>query len=163
MHMPSAPGFDEWLPHDVVHFLVEQHFEITLGVFGQLAAGGNAGTFFTMPHRRRDPARRLSDRLGAMGREDTARSERLTGACMTAWHARHGRRWEFAETVAADALAVVSEALLDELDVAARRWRSLQVGGSLTLTWPSRLTPRPGGSYRGRRRNRDRGVATQRR
>ena len=163
LHMPSGPGFDEWLPHDVVHFLVEQHFEITFGVFGQLAAGGDAGTFFTIPHRRRDPARRLSDRLGAMGREDTARSERLTGACMTAWHARHARRWEFADTVAPDELAEVSKALLDELDAVARRWRSLPVGGALTLTWPSRLTPRPGSSSRGRRRNRDRGVAARRR
>jgi hypothetical protein len=163
MHMPSAPGFDEWLPHDIVHFIVEQHFEITLGVFGQLAAGGDAGTFFTIPHRRRDPARRLSDRLGALGRQDTARSERLTGACMTAWHARHGRRWEFAGTAAAEASTAVPEALLGELDAVARRWHSLPVGGSLTLTWPSRLTPRPGGSSRGRRRSRDRGVAAHRR
>jgi hypothetical protein len=79
LHMPRAPGYDPWLPHDVVHLMVERHFEIARGVYGQLAAGGDAGTFFTIPHRRRDPVRRLSRRLGALGREDTARSERLTG------------------------------------------------------------------------------------
>jgi hypothetical protein len=99
MHMPRAPGYDPWLPHDVVHFVVERHFEITGGVFGQLAAGGASGPVLTNPHRRRDPARRLSTRLGALGREDTARSERLTGACMAAWHARRGGRWDFADTV----------------------------------------------------------------
>ena len=82
--MPRGPGYDPWLPHDLVHFVVERHFEIARGVFGQLAAGGDAGTFFTIPHLRRDPARRLSTRLGALGRQDTARSERLAAL----WHAR---------------------------------------------------------------------------
>ena len=54
LHMPRGPGYDPWLPHDVVHFVIERHFEIDRGVFGQLAAGGDAGTFFTIPHRRRD-------------------------------------------------------------------------------------------------------------
>jgi hypothetical protein len=163
LHMPRGPGYDPWLPHDVVHFLVERHFEIARGVFGQLAAGGDAGTFFTIPHRRRDPARRLSSRLGALGREDTARSERLAGACMAAWHARHGGRWEFADTVDRDELTGLPEALLAELDEVAALWHALSVGEALTLTWPAQLTIRPGGSSRGRRPNRDRGIAARRR
>jgi hypothetical protein len=163
LHMPHAPGYDPWLPHDVVHFVVERHFEIAHGVFGQLAAGGDAGTFFTIPHRRRDPARRLSARLGALGRQDTARSERLAGACMAAWHARHGRRWEFAETVDPHDLTGVPEALLAELDEVANLWHTLPVGGTLTLTWPAQLALRPGRSSRGRRQNRDRSLAARRR
>lgn len=162
LHMPAGPGYDAWLPHDVVHFMVERHFEIAGGVFGQLAAGGNAGTFFTIPHRRRDRARGLSDRLGALGRQDTARSERLAGACMAAWHARHQRRWEFAETVAVDDMAEVSETLLAELDEVAESWHALPVGGALTLTWPPHLRLRPGSSSRGRRQNRDRHMAARR-
>ena len=162
LHMPRAPGYDPWLPHDVVHFVIERHFEIDRGVFGQLAAGGDAGTFFTIPHRRRDPARRLSSRLGALGREDTARSERLTGACMAAWHGRHGGRWEFADTVDGDAMAGLSQALLDELDEVAARWHDLRVGEALTLSWPARLTIRPGGFSRGRRQNGDLSRATRR-
>jgi hypothetical protein len=146
-----------------VHFVVERHFGIARGVLGQLAAGGDAGTFFTIPHRRRDPARRLSSRLGALGREDTARSERLTGACMAAWHARHGGRWEFADTADGDEMAGLPEALLAELDEVAARWHALSVGGALTLAWPERLTIRPAGSARGRRRSRDRGMAARRR
>jgi hypothetical protein len=162
LHMPHAPGYDPWLPHDVVHFVVERHFEIAHGVFGQLAAGGDAGTFFTIPHRRRDPARRRSSRLGALGREDTARSERLAGACMAAWHVRHGGRWEFDDTVPGDEIAGLPEALLAELDEVADLWHALSVGEALTLTWPARLTIRPGGSSRGRRQNRDRGRAARR-
>jgi hypothetical protein len=163
LHMPRGPGYDPWLPHDLVHFVVERHLEIARGVFGQLAAGGDAGTFFTIPHRRRDPARRLSTRLGALGREDTARSERLTGACMAAWHARHGGRWAFAHTVDSDELTGLPAGLLAELDEVAARWHALSVGEALTLAWPAQLTIRPGGSARGRRHNRDRGMAVRRR
>jgi hypothetical protein len=42
VHMPTGPGFDPWLPHDLVHFVVERHVGIVHGVFGQLAAGGTA-------------------------------------------------------------------------------------------------------------------------
>ena len=163
LHMPRGPGYDPWLPHDLVHFVVERHFEIARGVFGQLAAGGDAGTFFTIPHRRRDPARRLSSRLGALGRQDTARSERLTGACTAAWHARHGGRWAFADAVDGNDMAGLPDALLADLDEVAALWHALSVGEALTLTWPARLTIRPGGSARGRRHNRDRGMAARRR
>jgi hypothetical protein len=163
LHMPAGPGYDPWLPHDLVHFVVERHLGIAGGVFGQLAAGGTAGTFFTIPHRRRDRARGLSERLGALGRHDTARSERLAGACLAAWHARHGGRWEFADTVREDDASELSEALLAELDEVANRWHSLPVGGALTMAWPAHLTLRPGGYSCGRRQSRDRGLAARRR
>jgi hypothetical protein len=53
--------------------------------------------------------------------------------------------------------------LVAELDEVATRWHALSVGEALTLTWPAQLTIRPGGSSRGRRRNRDRRVAARRR
>ena len=43
--MDPAPGFDPRLPHDLVHYAVEREHGIELGVFGQLAAGGNLRTF----------------------------------------------------------------------------------------------------------------------
>ena len=43
-----GPGQDPRMPHDLEHFLVEEHFGIELGVFGQLAAGGS-GIFFPAP------------------------------------------------------------------------------------------------------------------
>src|SRR4051794_10397233 len=151
VHMPTGPGFDPWLPHDLVHFVVERHVGIEHGVFGQLAAGGTAGTFFAIPHRRRDPARRRSARLAALGREDTARSERLTALCMAAWHERRGGRWEYADGLERDEVAAVPAALLAELDDVASRWHALGVGEAPTLAWPADLTRRPGGAAAGRR------------
>src|SRR3546814_1417139 len=43
--MDPAPGFDPDLPHDMVHFAVEAALGLKMGVFGQIAAGGDAGSF----------------------------------------------------------------------------------------------------------------------
>src|SRR3546814_20352339 len=43
--MDPAPGFDRDLPHDLVHFVVEGVLGLKAGVFGQIAAGGDAGGF----------------------------------------------------------------------------------------------------------------------
>lgn len=45
LYMDPAPGFDAQLPHDMVHFIVEALLGLKNGVFGQIAAGGNAGSF----------------------------------------------------------------------------------------------------------------------
>src|SRR5215213_4198492 len=45
LEMNPAPGYDPRMPHDMMHLVVEAQLGLTRGVFGQLAAGGNAGTF----------------------------------------------------------------------------------------------------------------------
>ena len=64
--MQAAPGFDEPLPHDLAHLLVEREFGLRLGIFGQLAAGGDAGTFWCAPA---DRTARLAQRA-----EETVRA-----------------------------------------------------------------------------------------
>ena len=68
------------------------------------------------------------------------------------------RSLAFADTVDGNDMAGPPDALLAELDEVAALWHALAVGEALTLAWPARLTIRPGGSARGRRHNRDRGV-----
>ena len=118
--MDPAPGFDPRLPHDLVHYAVELEHGIELGVFGQLAVGGNLRTF-----RRLDatPDRRLRRRGERLAREHIAvlaRSERLAAEALYAWTggARSG-----AESVCAQ---------LDELSA---RWSGLDIGGELTVHW----------------------------
>lgn len=43
--MDPAPGYNRLIPHDMMHLVVEAQLGIAHGVFGQLAAGGDAGTF----------------------------------------------------------------------------------------------------------------------
>ncbi len=132
--MNPAPGFDPRLPHDLVHYVVEREHRIELGVFGQLAAGGNLRTF-----RRLDgtPDRRLRKRGERLAREhldELARSERLAAEALRAWI--RGPRPHADERL---------ERVCARLDELSELWRRLGVGGELTLTWPetARL-PLPG-------------------
>ena len=139
--MHPAPGFDEFLPHDLLHFVAEAEWGLDGAVFGQLAAGGDAGTFWMADHacirqtRRRQKLRRKS-RPRPRGR----RSELLAHVLEDAWNARHGRAPLPEDWDARLAAARVTPARLDEvvtsLDELAERWHGLRVGESLTLEWP---------------------------
>jgi hypothetical protein len=96
-----APGYDDDIPHDLVHYLVEAALGLTLGVFGSAERGG--GTFpITLGHnsanrerqreqrkqRQREQALRARDAGGA---SEMAKSERIAAACDLAWRRKHGR------------------------------------------------------------------------
>jgi hypothetical protein len=131
----SAPGYDDHLPHDLLHFVAEAEFDLDGGVFGDLAAGGNARTFVpvdtTLVAKMWRKERKHRTRL-----PDGRRSEEVAGALYAAWRTRRGD----------DPL---TERLIPKLDELARRWQALPVGGSLTLEWP-RAEP---GTHAGRRAN----------
>jgi hypothetical protein len=134
-----APGYDDFLPHDLLHFVAEAEWGIDGGVFGQLAAGGDPGIFLPVDEELVDKwvrSRKLRNQPRSHGR----RSEALAGVLDAAWKARNRKaglpeHWNLhvaAARVESERLAVV----LASLDDLARRWHKLQVGGSLTLEWP---------------------------
>ena len=95
--MWPAPGYDSLVPHDLLHLVVEAQLGITDGIFGQLAAGGDAGTFHrvsdnAIPPREDARARRRSIKRGKKlrrkGREDSLQSERATYICWYEWLGR---------------------------------------------------------------------------
>lgn len=145
-----APGYDDYMPHDLAHFLVELEFGIRLGVFGQLAAGGS-GIFAPVPAERTGRARRSDRRLAGIGRADMARSEALVHRCVSEWARRAGRPARLpaaADRAVADPQDV--ERTVRRLAAAAKRWHALGPGGSLTFSWPGQLTFDPAGSHAGR-------------
>ena len=83
-----APGYDDLMPHDLAHYLVEEFFEIELGVWGQLAAGGG-GIFTPAPEDNSLQYQRRSQRIGAIGRADMARSEQLVLVTVVTWEQQH--------------------------------------------------------------------------
>src|SRR5262245_27998848 len=91
VEMNPAPGYDPVMPHDLQHFIVERALGIDGAIYGQLAAGGTAGTFhaiarsqgFREASRERRKQDRRSSRLMSGHLEDCARSERATYIC---WH-----------------------------------------------------------------------------
>lgn len=128
--MHPAPGYDPLLPHDLAHFIVERECGIALGVFGQLAAGGDAATFHRSDGVVDRKLRRRGERLARENRAELARSEQLVYRCMRTW--RGGDRPAADEEV---------ERVCASFDEVSERWRKLPAGESITLAWPS--TPNP--------------------
>src|SRR5688572_12689414 len=97
VEMNPAPGYDMWMPHDLLHLVVEAQLGLTRGVFGQLAAGGDAGTFHPSfkPNETSRAAARIRHRQKARGKklmrqgqDESAQSERATFICWYKWLAR---------------------------------------------------------------------------
>jgi hypothetical protein len=156
LEMDPAPGYDARMPHDLLHLVVERELGLRCGIFGQLAAGGTAGTFHMVPpqagsdratsRRRRELAKRGS-RLLREGRRESAVSEHATYVCQTEWLARTARREAGAGTPARRSDGgprggddVLSEERLDRicewLDELSAKWAGLGIGESLTVAWP---------------------------
>lgn len=95
LEMNPAPGFDALMPHDLLHFLVEQELNLQNGIFGQIAGGGTAGTFHYKPsensnNRADSRLRRKENKRGKKllkeGIDDCAQSERATFVCLYDWY-----------------------------------------------------------------------------
>jgi hypothetical protein len=152
----QGPGYDDYLPHDAVHFLVEAEAAVSGGVFGRIAAGWSNIFTTADPAVRRHQARREAKRRPqAADRADMARSESLASFCKPLWELRAGLRSElppWTSRVDPDLFASpLVERIIDRLGEFAARWHALPAGGSITLVWP---LGRPGNPRREDRRSR---------
>src|SRR5690606_15417802 len=84
--MDPAPGFDPDLPHDMVHFVVEAALGLKTGVFGQIAAGGDAGSFHV----------EAGGALSTKERQRAARRQVAKGAKLVRAQGREGELSELA-------------------------------------------------------------------
>jgi len=144
--MHVAPGFDEFLPYDLARFVIEREFGLRLGIFGQLAAGGDAGTFWCAPAVRTARLAQRAHRLRVAGRGDLSRSEQLTAACLAAWEITTGRRtasdpWPVRAlhdcAIAAPERVAAAVRILDDVSAS---WQALGEGQCMRLEWPTELT-----------------------
>ncbi|MBB2987211.1 hypothetical protein [Terracoccus luteus] len=140
--MSPAPGWNDLVPHDLVHLVVEHRFGLRDGIFGQLAAGGNAWTFVpTQEQRTRAWARRVERRNRARGTQ-IGRSEQLASAVLPVWLRRRGLAPDPAHAAATSTLPEGDldtrdlELALADLDELSTRWQALAVGGSVEVEWP---------------------------
>ena len=147
--MHPAPGYDKRIPHDMMHLFVEAKLGITRGVFGQLAAGGDAGTFhlsLTSSESSRAVAR-TANRVKARGRKllqearhDLMRSERATYICWQEWLGRSESTVGVRKTGGIKKQSDLTETELDEicehLDHLSSHWSRLAVGESVAVRWP---------------------------
>jgi hypothetical protein len=147
VEMNPAPGYDPLLPHDMMHLVVEAQLGLTRGIFGQLAAGGNAGTFHLSVGRDQGSRKigRVRNRVIARGRkllregrDDTVQSERATYICWNEWLTRSSSsKRRTGHTTNSRAL---NDRKLDEicehLDELSSHWGRLEIGQSMAVSWP---------------------------
>ena len=164
VEMNPAPGYDPIMPHDLLHLIVESELGLSLGVFGQVASGGHAGTFHPVategaPRREAARLRRRASRRGEKllreGRNQAAQSERATYICWYEWLARSDdpERRKLAAQMAPQAKSIrglqpaaedraLTEDLLarvcSRLDDLSAQWASLDIGESFTVVWLDR-------------------------
>jgi len=143
-----APGFDDHIPHDLVHYLVEAELGLQAGVFGRAARGGSTflldGEALDARARSREQRRQRKREASLSRRDDEggdmARAERLALLCDVAWRRRHGERGDakpwLAPAPPTDDEAALVARVVERLDAVAARWHALPVGGSLSFDWP---------------------------
>lgn len=162
--MDPAPGFDALMPHDLLHFLVEQELDMRRGIFGQLAYGSTTGTFRLAPSdapnaradsRLRRKSARKGEKTAKNNTDEYLRSERATYFCLYDWFAHsedeslRARADEMKITFESTAAQMTDDerkklnkeklarirARMDELS---RQWSALKVNESMTLEWSAR-------------------------
>jgi anaerobic selenocysteine-containing dehydrogenase len=139
-YMDPAPGYDERLPHDMAHFIVENELGIKGGVFGQIAAGG-AFIIPTDNTKRRKIARRR-ERIAHVNHKDALLSEHVIAVTCNLWQ----KKTSEAPSIAGFPAEAIKR-VCREFDAASEAWTRLGVGESMTLVWH-------GGSGRTGRRSR---------
>jgi hypothetical protein len=130
--MHPAPGYDDHLPHDLVHFVAEAEWGLDGAVLGQLAAGGDAGTFWLVDQELLGKAmwrRRMRRRRHYKGGR---RSELLAEALELAWKHRYAKSalpsdWD-ERLLRARVDPQQLERVVGSLEELATRWHRLQPG-----------------------------------
>lgn len=143
-----APGYDDDIPHDLVHYVVEAELGLSNGVYGRAARG--AGTFMATSDRDESPRERARwqrkqrrreqglQRNDSRQRAEMASSERLAAICDVAWRRKHGQRPDPLRSepkCSAEDLPLV-EQVVARLDAIAPLWRSLPSDRELIFEWP---------------------------
>ncbi|MEM6844501.1 MAG: hypothetical protein AAF632_19940 [Bacteroidota bacterium] len=160
LEMNPAPGYNPFLPHDVLHLVVESYLGIEQGIFGQLAAGGHAGTFHIKAGSYRNSReesrewrriKKRGTRLAKLGADDAAKSELAAYICWQEWLSRsdlklhrkqastmnqQGRHIrELMPEEQPESVDVVMDNICQCLDTISGYWHSLKVGESIQIRW----------------------------
>jgi len=128
LYMEPAPGFDDRLPHDAAHFIVENELRILGGVFGQLATGGTANTFRSEELKKPRKTRQRGKEIAKANKNDALLSEHAVYAAQS--------RWEHHDIIPDTKIPLVDiTRIIKGFEEFAAKWSRLAIGGSVTLEW----------------------------
>ena len=129
--MNPAPGYDDRLPHDVAHFIVEQDLGIMGGVFGQLASGGAFRVMHSTDAKKIRKVKKRRTELARVHKHDALFAEHAIYAAQA--------RWEHQEIIPDTKIpAEVIDRLCRKFDEFADRWTRMAVGESISFEWEHR-------------------------
>ena len=132
--MDPAAGFDERLPHDAAHFLVEDEFNIAGGVFGQLAMGGTANSFYPTDSKVERKSRKRGVKIAKANKADAQFVEHAIYAVQS--------RWEQQDIIPDTELSPKDiQRISSRFEEFAKVWTKIRIGRSITLEW-NRNSPR---------------------
>lgn len=140
LRMDPAPGYSDLIPHDLVHLVVEEEFGLRDGIFGQLAAGGNAGTFVPTEELRTKGWVRQVERRNRSTGTDMGRSEGLVAQIYPRWLRRRGHLPDSHYVLQDPPPTAISDHDLDRvfarLDDLCDAWRTADIGAAVEVEWP---------------------------
>lgn len=159
--MNPAPGFDELMPHDLCHLIVEQVLHIENAIYGQISNNGTAGSFRYVSSessiskndsRQRHKAAKKGKKMVRENLEDLAKSERASYICWQNWlsHSSDQSLQFLAEEMKKNAenifkqMSSAERAIYTKENLArvrermtelSRQWQNLKTGESMTVIW----------------------------
>lgn len=161
LEMNPAPGFDDLMPHDLCHLIVEQVCKIENAIFGQIAQNGTAGTFRNSPNessnskndsRQRRKAAQKGKKMVKGHLEDYQKSERATYICWQNWlenssdeklrkqaeEMKEGAKSIFNQMSAEEKSTYTNENLAkvrEQMTELSNQWQNLKIGEFMTVDW----------------------------
>lgn len=161
LEMNPAPGFDARVPHDMMHMIVEAVLGLDRAVFGQLAAGGDAGSFHIKNEsnasgkdhsRLRRKQKKRGESIRSKENGHFAVSENATYVCWHEWLSRSDRAkdrnkalsmrtnaahiWDRMPVADRKRLQNALDKTCDHLDVLSVAWSGLKAGRRISVRWP---------------------------
>lgn len=128
LYLDPAPGYDQKLPHDAAHFIVENELRILGGIFGQLAAGGTANTFRSDELKKPRRTKRRGKEMAKANKNDALLSEHAVYAAQS--------RWEKQDIIPDTKISAADIArIIKGFEDFAAKWSQLPTGGSISLEW----------------------------
>ena len=161
LHMDPAPGYDEHLPHDMLHATVEAVLNLDNAIFGQLASGGDAGSFYLKEAgkasrdetRLRRRIKKKGAQLSRKGEAESLQSERASFVCWQEWLSRsknpslRKKSRDMAEQMhhirrsmdddELEKLDNKMDQICRHLDTLSACWHKVEVGKSMGIRWPA--------------------------
>jgi NADH dehydrogenase/NADH:ubiquinone oxidoreductase subunit G len=161
LEMNPAPGFDDLMPHDLCHLIVEQVLQIESAIFGQLTKNGTAGTFRNAPSnskntkndsRQQRKSARKGKKMVKENLEDYAKSERATYICWQNWleNSADEKLKKRAAEMKENAESIINQMLANEksgytketlakvrerMSELSEKWQNLKSGEFMTVNW----------------------------